>query len=110
VRSNYLISRSYRARITNSYLDSNKVTGAAVLAGKGIGKGVTSGDGRVILGGFADGAKSIGKGLGQGVSTTVIGSADGVLTAGKGLLSGAKNLGRGFGGVFLGGKKKSTNK
>jgi hypothetical protein len=80
------------------------VTGAVLLAGKGIGKGVTQGDGRAILDGFSDGANSIGKGFGQGVNTTVTGAADGVLTAGHGLVSGAKNIGKGLGGALFGKK------
>jgi hypothetical protein len=78
-----------------------------ILAGNGIGEGVSKGDGRAVLGGFTNGAKSIGHGIGQGLNATVTGAADGVFTAGQGLVSGAKNIGKGIGGAFFGGKKKA---
>eukprot|EP00547_Thalassionema_nitzschioides_P008181 CAMPEP_0194228780 /NCGR_PEP_ID=MMETSP0156-20130528/43548_1 /TAXON_ID=33649 /ORGANISM="Thalassionema nitzschioides, Strain L26-B" /LENGTH=3225 /DNA_ID=CAMNT_0038961301 /DNA_START=77 /DNA_END=9754 /DNA_ORIENTATION=- len=76
------------------------VTGGISLAGKGIGKAVTKGDGKAVLTGISEGATSIGFGVGQGVETAVIGAADGVLAVGKGLFSGAKKIGKGVGGAF----------
>lgn len=82
------------------------VTGAVLIAGKGIGKGVSTGDGKAVVSGFAEGAASVGSGVGQGVESAVMGTADGVLSVGKGLFSGAKSIGKGFGGAF----KKSPRK
>jgi hypothetical protein len=84
------------------------VTGAVLIAGKGIGKGVSKGDGRAVLNGFSEGASSVGTGVGQGVETAVIGAADGVLAVGQGFFSGVKSVGKGFGGVFN--PKKSPKK
>lgn len=88
-------------------LNSSLVTGAVLLAGKGIGKGVSKGDGKAVISGFTDAGKSIGNGFGQGVNSTVTGAADGVLSAGQGLVSGVKNIGKGFGSAFLGSKKSA---
>lgn len=85
-------------------------TGGFIIAGKGIGKGVSSGDGKAVITGFAEGAASIGNGVGQGVESAVMGAADGVLTVGQGLLSGAKSIGKGIGGAFKSPSKKSTKR
>eukprot|EP00540_Astrosyne_radiata_P023014 CAMPEP_0116849460 /NCGR_PEP_ID=MMETSP0418-20121206/15589_1 /TAXON_ID=1158023 /ORGANISM="Astrosyne radiata, Strain 13vi08-1A" /LENGTH=428 /DNA_ID=CAMNT_0004481193 /DNA_START=133 /DNA_END=1418 /DNA_ORIENTATION=+ len=79
-------------------------TGAVLMAGKGIKKGVTTGDGRAVADGFADAAVSVGTGVGQGLESAAKGAAGGVLAVGKGLFSGVKNVGRGVGGA-VGGKQ-----
>lgn len=76
--------------------------------GKGIGKGIVTGDGSAVSTGFVQGAQSIGTGVGQGVESVVTGASEGVLTVGHGLLSGVKNVGRGIGGAFVG--KKTPRK
>lgn len=78
------------------------------MAGKGIGKGITTGDGRAVASGLAEGVASVGTGVGQGVESVVMGVGDGVLSVGQGLFSGVKNVGRGIGGAFSG--KKYANK
>jgi hypothetical protein len=42
-----------------------------------------------------------------GLESVVTGTAQGVLTAGQGLFSGVKSVGKGFGGAFLGKKPPS---
>jgi hypothetical protein len=84
------------------------VTGGVLIAGKGIGKGITTGDGGAVVSGITQGAASIGQGVGQGVESVVTGATDGVLSVGHGLFSGVKNVGRGIGGAFTG--KKSPSK
>lgn len=78
------------------------------MAGKGLGKGITTGDGRAAASGIAQGAASIGTGVGQGVESVVTGAADGVLSVGHGLFTGVRHVGRGIGGAFTG--KKSSSK
>lgn len=78
------------------------VTGGAMMIGKGIGKGISTGDGRAVVSGFAEGATSVGTGVGQGVETVVVGAAEGVLSVGQGLFSGAKSIGKGISGAFRG--------
>ena len=80
-------------------------TGAVLMAGKGIGKGVTTGDGRAVVDGFSNAAVSVGSGVGQGVESAVMGAADGVMAVGQGLFSGVKNVGMGIGGAFSGKKR-----
>ena len=84
------------------------MTGGALLAGKGIGKGITRGDGRALVHGIGTGAASVGAGVGQGVESVVMGATDGVLSVGQGLFSGVKNVGRGIGGAFAGKKSPGT--
>jgi phage-related protein len=81
-----------------------------MIIGKGIGKGITFGDGRAVASGLANGVSSIGNGVGQGVGSVVQGTAGGVLSVGKGLFSGVQSVGRGIGGAFTGKKpsKKSS--
>ena len=78
------------------------VTGGALMVGKGIGKGITTGDGKAVVSGITQGASSVGNGVGKGVESAVMGAADGVLSAGQGLFSGIKNVGKGIGGAFQG--------
>jgi phage-related protein len=79
-----------------------------MMVGKGIGKGLTHGDGRAVATGFTQGATNIGTGVGQGVESIVTGTAEGVLSVGQGLFSGVRSVGRGIGGAFTG--KKSSRK
>lgn len=72
-----------------------------MLIGKGIGKGITTGDGGAIISGLAEGATSFGTGVGHGVESVVTGTAEGVLSVGSGLFSGVK---KGIGGAFAGKK------
>jgi hypothetical protein len=60
-----------------THLQFTSVTGGALIIGKGIGKGVTTGDGKAVLSGIAEGATSVSTGFGEGVGTAVIGAADG---------------------------------
>jgi phage-related protein len=69
---------------------------------KGIGKGITSGDGRAAASGIVQGVSAMGTGVGQGVESVVSGTADGVISVGQGLFSGVKNVGKGIGGAFIG--------
>ena len=85
------------------------MTGGAQLVAKGIGKGITQGDGRAVVSGLGQGVASVGAGVGQGVESVVGGAADGVLSVGQGLFSGVRHVGRGIGGAFTG-KKKSPSK
>jgi phage-related protein len=90
-----------------SYGDSNillSVTGGAMQVTKGIGKGITKGDGRAVISGFTDGVTSVGAGVGHGVESVVTGTTEGVLSLGHGLFSGAKSMGRGLGGALTGKK------
>ena len=84
------------------------VAGGVLLAGKGLGKGITKGDGRAVATGLMQGGAAVGTGVGQGIESVVTGTAQGVLNVGQGLFSGAKNVGKGFGGAFLG--KKNSKK
>ena len=84
------------------------VAGGVLLAGKGLGKGITQGDGRAVATGLMQGGAAVGTGVGQGIESVVTGTAQGVLNVGQGLFSGAKNVGKGFGGAFLG--KKNSKK
>lgn len=86
------------------------LTGGVLIAGKGIGKGVSSGDGKAVISGFTEGAASIGSGVGQGVESAVMGTADGILSVGQGLFSGVKSIGKGFGGVFKSPPNKSSKR
>jgi hypothetical protein len=76
------------------------------LIAKGIGKGVTEGDGKALVSGFSQGVASVGNGLGNGLESAVMGAADGVVTCGEGLASGVRSIGSGFAHAFTGGKKK----
>lgn len=84
------------------------VAGGVMLVGKGLGKGITQGDGRAVATGLMQGGAAVGTGVGQGIESVVTGTAQGVLNVGQGLFSGAKNVGKGFGGAFLG--KKNSKK
>jgi hypothetical protein len=83
------------------------VAGGFAIAGKGIGKGVMKGDGKAVLSGLSDGAVSMSQGVGQGVESAVMGAADGFLSVGHGIFSGAKSIGKGFGGAFKNSTKKT---
>ena len=80
------------------------VTGGVLQVGRGIGKGITQGDGRAVVDGLSKGATSVGGGFAQGAESAVMGAADGVLSAGKGMFSGVKSVGKGLGGAFKGKK------
>lgn len=80
------------------------VSGGALQIGKGIGKGIATGDGRAFVEGISKGAQSIGGGIAQGAESTVMGTADGILSAGKGIFSGFKSVGQGVGGAIRGKK------
>jgi hypothetical protein len=83
------------------------VTGGALIAGKGLGKGITTGDGRAVASGLAQGGAAIGTGMGQGLESVITGTAEGVLNVGQGLFSGVRSVGRGIGGAFVGKKGPS---
>lgn len=85
-------------------LCNTAVSGGALQIGKGIGKGITTGDGRAVVDGIAKGASSVGGGIAQGAESAVVGTADGLLSAGKGIFSGFRNVGQGIGGAFTGKK------
>jgi hypothetical protein len=76
------------------FFASSSVSGGALQVGKGLGKGIATGDGKAVMDGFARGASSAGGGIAHGAESAVVGAADGFLSAGKGLFSGVKNLGR----------------
>lgn len=80
--------------------------------GKGIGKGITSGNGRAVASGLVQGVATMGTGVGQGVESVVSGTAEGVMSVGHGLFSGVKNVGKGIGGALLGkrSKEKKSNR
>ena len=81
--------------------------GGAQIVGKGVVKGVTTGDLSEVGTGFA----TMGSGIGQGFETAVEGTVSGVFSVGRGLFSGAKSVGKGFGGVFTGpGRPDESNK
>jgi phage-related protein len=85
-----------------------KVSGGALQIGKGIGKGITTGDGMAVVDGLSKGASSLGGGISQGAESAVMGAADGLLSAGKGIFSGVKNVGQGIGGAIRGKKPPSS--
>jgi len=81
--------------------------GGAQIVGKGVVKGVTTGDLSEVGTGFA----TMGSGIGQGFETAVEGTVSGVFSVGRGLFSGAKSVGKGIGGVFTGpGRPDESNK
>ena len=80
------------------------VSGGALQIGKGIGKGIATGDGRAVVDGITKGASSFGNGIAQGAESAVMGTADGLLSAGKGIFSGFKSVGHGIGGAIRGKK------
>lgn len=80
------------------------ISGGALQIGKGIGRGITTGDGKAVVEGLSKGVSSIGGGIANGAESAVMGAADGFLAAGKGLMSGAQSLGAGIGGAFRGRK------
>jgi hypothetical protein len=82
------------------------VSGGALQIGKGIGKGITTGDTSAVVDGFSKGVSSVGGGISQGAESAVMGAADGILSAGRGIFSGVKNIGQGIGGAVRG--KKSS--
>jgi vacuolar protein sorting-associated protein 13A/C len=95
-------------KLTHYFTVFNAVAGGVLIVGKGLGKGITQGDGRAVATGLIQGGAAVGTGVGQGIESVVTGTAQGVLNVGQGLFSGAKNVGKGFGGAFLG--KKKPNK
>lgn len=78
--------------------------------GKGIGKGLTKGDGKAVLDGFSQGLTSVGGGLATGAESVVVGTADGLFSAGRGIFSGVKNVGKGIGGAFTGKKPERKDR
>ena len=73
---------------------------------KGTAKGIAFGDGIAVANNVVQGAKSLGSGVGHGVSLVVVGTADGSVE--KGLFSGVRSVGRGVvGAVRM--KKDSTD-
>ena len=89
-------------RCTLTHISS--VAGGALQIGKGIGKGITKGDGRAVVDGFQQGFVSAGSGLATGAETVVVGVGDGIFSVGRGLFSGVKKVGKGVGGAFSGKK------
>jgi hypothetical protein len=87
---------------TNSFHYALLVGGGIILASKGVGKAVTSGDGKAAITGIGDGAVSIGNGIIKGGESVVTGVGDGVFAVGKGLFSGVKSVGMGLGGMVTG--------
>ncbi|KAG7361574.1 vacuolar sorting-associated protein 13, N-terminal domain containing protein [Nitzschia inconspicua] len=80
------------------------ISGGALQIGKGIGKGITTGDTSAVIDGFSQGVSSVGGGITQGAESAVMGAADGILSAGKGIFSGVKSVGQGIGGAIRGKK------
>lgn len=93
-----------RSRTHGNHRVCSTVSGGALQIGKGIGKGITTGDTSAIVDGFTKGASSVGGGISQGAESAVMGAADGILSAGKGIFSGVKNVGQGIGGAIRGKK------
>lgn len=81
------------------------VVGGTAQVGKGIGKGIRTGDGTAIVEGFKKGTSSLGSGIAGGAGTAVTGAAGGIFSVGKGLVSGVKNVGKGVGGAITNNKK-----
>jgi phage-related protein len=76
----------------------------------GIGKGVASGDGSMVVNGIGDGVTSIGTGVLKGTESVVTGAAEGVFSVGKGLFSGVASLGKGVGNAIQGKKPPRDRK
>lgn len=99
----------------HSIIDTNElfiyfnqlVGGGLLLTAKGVGKGVTQGDGKAVLNGIGDGAVSIGTGIVKGGESVVTGVGDGVFAVGKGIFKGVQNIGKGIGGAVIGKPPKS---
>lgn len=87
-----------------------KVGGGILLTAKGIGKGVTTGDGAAVVNGLGEGVISIGSGVIKGTESVVTGAADGVFSLGKGLFSGVKSIGKGIHGGVTGKTRKRPSK
>jgi hypothetical protein len=98
------LTRSVQLYLSSSLLLVFIVSGGALQIGKGIGKGITTGDGMAVVEGLTKGAASVGGGIAQGAESAVMGTADGIYTAGKGLFSGVRNVGQGIGGAIRGKK------
>ena len=79
------------------------VTGGTLQIGKGIGKGLTKEDEKAVIDGFS-------QGLTSGAESVVVGTADGLLSAGRGIFSGVKNVGKGIGGAFTGKKPERKDR
>ena len=80
------------------------------MTAKGIGKGVTTGDGAAVVNGLGEGVVSIGSGVIKGTESVVTGAADGVFSLGKGIFSGVKSIGKGIQGSATGQPRKKSSK
>jgi len=80
--------------------------GGAVIAAKGIGRGISEGDGKAVLDGLGGGANSVGTGVKKGVTSVATGLGDGVTSVGKGLWSGVRSSWGGVQGAFNGKNEK----
>ena len=107
---NLLISSFFPTSSTLFYGWKFAVSGGALQIGKGIGKGIATGDGKAFVEGVSKGASSVGGGIAQGAGSAVMGTADGLLSAGKGIFSGFKSVGQGFEGAFTGKKLNRKEK
>ena len=72
------------------------------IVGKGIAKGVTTGDGKQFASEVGAGFDTMGNGIGQGLATVVDGTVSGVFSVGRGLFSGVRTVGKGIGDAFTG--------
>ena len=86
------------------------VGGGLLLTAKGIGKGVTTGNGAAVVNGLGEGVVSIGTGVVNGTESVVTGAADGVFSLGKGLFSGVKSIGKGIKGGVTGKRQQKSSK
>jgi vacuolar protein sorting-associated protein 13A/C len=76
--------------------------GGMQIVGKGIAKGVTTGDGKQFASEVGAGFDTMGNGIGQGLATVVDGTVSGVFSVGRGLFSGVRTVGKGIGDAFTG--------
>ena len=61
-----------------------------MMMARGLGRGITTGDGQAVVSGLTQGVTSVGAGVGHGVESVVTGTAEGVFSVGQGLFSGVK--------------------
>jgi len=76
--------------------------GGIQIVGKGIAKGVTTGDGKQFAAEVGSGFATMGNGIGAGLETAVDGTVSGVFSVGRGLFSGVRTVGKGIGDAFTG--------
>ena len=78
------------------------VEGGILVTTKGVGDGISNGDGNAICSAFGAGMVTLGAGIERGTGTALLGAADGVVSVGNGVLKGAQSICKGVGEVFTG--------